>query len=242
MIDCIIQARTGSTRFPNKILNNITQDKNVLEFLLDQLQYSKLINKIIVATTISEKDDSIVDLCKNKNIKFFRGDELNVLKRYYDCAQEFHSQNILRITSDCPLIDPELVDNGIEKFLDGGYDYITNSLEETFPHGLDFQILKFDVLKYVFENAELYSEKEHVIPYILNNPGKFKIYNIKNEKNFSNFRITVDWPDDLELIKKIIERTENRPILMKNIVEILNKNPELMEINSGHSRNELTKK
>ena len=127
MIDCIIQARLGSTRYPKKILQKISNNKTVLEFLLDQLQNSKSIDKIIIATTNLDEDDEIVNFCQEKNILFFRGDELNVLKRYYDCAKNFKSENILRVTSDCPLIDPNLIDYGINKFYEGDYDYLTNS-------------------------------------------------------------------------------------------------------------------
>mgnify|MGYP001159431975 FL=1 len=238
MIDCIIQARLGSTRYPRKILQKISNNKTVLEFLLDQLQNSERIDKIIIATTDLDEDDKIVNFCQEKNILFFRGDRLNVLKRYYECAKNFKSKNIVRVTSDCPLIDPNLIDYGIDKFYEGDYDYLTNSLEETYPHGLDYQILKFETLKTIFNNANLNSEKEHVIPYVINNKEKFKILNLKNKENFSKFRVTLDWPDDLILLKKIVNDVKSRPILMDDIVSTFKKNPEYQKINSTHPRHE----
>jgi spore coat polysaccharide biosynthesis protein SpsF len=237
-VDCIIQARTSSTRLPGKVLKKITKDETVIEFLISQLRFSKFINKLIIATTNLEEDKVIVNFCKDNNIKYFTGDSSNVLKRYFDCAKEFDSENILRVTSDCPLIDPNLVDHGIKMFLDGQYDYVTNSLESSFPHGLDFQIFSFKTLEYVYNNAILDSDKEHVIPFIFNNKDKFKIFNIKNDNNFSNFRITIDWIEDLELIKNIISRIQIRPILMNHVIKLLEENRELIKINSnrlGHN-------
>ena len=196
MVDCIIQARMGSTRFPKKILQNINSTKKVLEFLIDQLKYSKKIDKIIIATTILEEDDVIEELCEKIQIKCFRGDAKNVLDRYYQCAKAFVINEIMRITSDCPLIDPRLIDQAVEKFENKDYDYVENS-QGDFPHGLDFQIFTFSTLQIAFKNASLYSEKEHVIPYIINNSNKFKIFKMKNEKNFSKYRITIDWKEDL---------------------------------------------
>ena len=236
-VDCIIQARVGSTRFPEKILKNISKDKTVLEFLLNQLKFCKVINKIIIATTDLDEDKIIVNFCKDNNIEYFTGDSSNVLKRYFECAKNFHSENILRITSDCPLIDPNLIDRGIEIFSSGKYDYVTNSLEPSFPHGLDFQIFSFKTLEDVYTNALLESEKEHVIPFIINNKEKFRIFNIKNDKNFYNFRVTLDWIEDLELMQKIVSKIQTRPILMNDIINLLNENPELTKINSKHMVN-----
>lgn len=237
MIDCIIQARTGSSRFPNKIFNKISDTKNVLEFLIEQLKNSKLINQIIIATTNSKSDDVIVEFCEQNNLKCFRGNETNVLERYFQCAKFFKSKNILRITSDCPLIDPELIDIGIKKFLDGKYDYLSNSIPPTFPHGLDFQIFTFSTLQIAFKNASLYSEKEHVIPYIINNSNKFKIFKMKNEKNFSKYRITIDWKEDLELVQQIIKQISSRPINMEHIITTFKNHPELIKINSKYFKN-----
>ena len=126
-----------------------------------------------------------------------------------------------------------LIDHGIEIFSSEKYDYVTNSLEPSFPHGLDFQIFSFKTLENVYTNALLESEKEHVIPFIINNKEKFRIFNIKNNKNFYNFRITLDWIEDLEFMQKIVSKIQTRPIVMNDIISLLNKNPKLTKINSN---------
>ena len=242
MIGCIIQARMGSSRLPGKVLMKLNENCSTLDFVLNQLSFSTLIDKIIIATTNLEQDDIIEQTAKNLGIECFRGNSDDVLDRYYNCAKKFQMDNIVRITSDCPLIDPNLIDYGINKFYEGDYDYLSNSLEETYPHGLDYQILKFKTLKTIFNNANLNSEKEHVIPYVVNNKEKFKIFNLKNKENFSKFRVTLDWPDDLILLKKIVNDVKSRPILMDDILSVFRKNPEYQKINSVHPRHEGYKK
>ena len=205
MVDCIIQARMGSTRFPKKVLQKIDSRKTVLEFLISQLKKSNKIKKIIIATTSLSEDDEIVNLCKKLNIICFRGESENVLDRYYQCAKYFGSKNIMRITSDCPLIDPELIDEGIEKFQENKYDYVENS-EGKFPHGVDYCIFKFSELQDAWKHANLPSEKEHVTPYILKKTNKKRYFNFQSKKDYSKYRITLDYPEDLKLLRMPIYR------------------------------------
>ena len=237
MNGCIIQARTGSTRFPKKILNKIDEMHTVLEFLIKQLKNSRKIDKIVIATTCSNDDEKIVELCKQLDLDFFQGDENDLVDRYYKCAKKFNFENIIRITSDCPLMDPYLVDEGIDKFLEEGCDYLTNSTG-SFPHGVDFSIFKFSVLEKTWKNARLLSEKEHVIPYMEKNESNFNTIFIKNDNDHSKFRITLDWPDDLELLRIIVNRIDNRPILIQDVVKLLDNNLNLLKINDGHNRDE----
>ena len=237
MVDCIIQTRMGSTRFPKKVLQNINSTKKVLEFLIDQLKYSKKIDKIIIATTILEEDDVIEELCEKIQIKCFRGDAKNVLDRYYQCAKAFGINEIMRITSDCPLIDPRLIDQGVEKFENKDYDYVENS-QGDFPHGLDFCIFRFNDLENAWKNAKLPSEQEHVIPYILKNIEQKKYFNFQSEKNLSKIRITLDYPEDLELLRMVVSQIKSRPILLNDIITLFEKNPKLLKINSGHVKDE----
>jgi len=237
MIGCIIQARTGSTRFPKKILNQIDEDCTVLEFLIEQLKISKKIDKIVIATTNLEEDNIIAEYCKKSKIDFFQGDVNDLLDRYYKCAKKFNFDNIIRITSDCPLMDPYLIDDGISKFLEEKCDYLTNSTG-SFPHGVDFSIFKFSVLEKTWKNARLLSEKEHVIPYMEKNENNFNTIFIKSDKDHSKFRITLDWPDDLELLRIIVSRINERPILIENVVKLLDNNLNLLKINDGHNRDE----
>ena len=223
MNGCFIQARTGSTRFPKKILNKIDEMHTVLEFLIKQLKNSRKIDKIVIATTCSNDDEKIVELCKQLDLDFFQGDENDLVDRYYKCAKKFNFDNIIRITSDCPLMDPYLIDDGISKFLEEKCDYLTNSTG-SFPHGVDFSIFKFSVLEKTWKNARLLSEKEHIIPYMEKNESNFNTIFIKNDNDHSKFRITLDWPDDLELLRIIVSRIDNRPILIQDVVKLLDNN------------------
>jgi spore coat polysaccharide biosynthesis protein SpsF len=237
MIGCVIQARTGSTRFPKKILSQIDEDCTVLEFLIEQLKNSKKIDKIVIATTNLEEDGIIAEHCKKSKLDFFQGDENDLVDRYYKCAKKFNFENIIRITSDCPLMDPYLVDEGIDKFLEEGCDYLTNSTGN-FPHGVDFSIFKFSVLEKTWKNARLLSEKEHVIPYMEKNESNFNTIFIKNSSDQSKFRITLDWPEDLELLRVLVSKIKSRPILVGDVVKFLEDNLNLLEINAGHNKEE----
>tara|TARA_B100001540_G_scaffold295173_1_gene295741 strand:- start:5485 stop:6273 length:789 start_codon:yes stop_codon:yes gene_type:complete len=237
MNGCIIQARTGSTRFPNKILNDIDDEHTVLEFLIKQLKNSERIDKIVIATTRSSKDEKIIELCKNLNLDFFQGDENDLVDRYYKCAKKFNLENIIRITSDCPLVDPNLVDNGIKKFVEEECDYLTNSTGK-FPHGVDFSIFTFNILEKTWKNARLLSEKEHVIPYMEKKENNFNTIFLKNESDQSKFRITLDWPEDLELLRILVSKIKSRPILVNDVTSYLENNLNLLKINEGHVKEE----
>ena len=238
-ICCIIQARIGSTRLPGKVMMNVENQKPVLYFVIKQLQECKLIDKIIVATTTNAEDDQIVNYSKNLGIDCFRGSSKDVLDRYYQCAKEYLVSTIVRITSDCPLIDPEIVDSVINMFENNSYDYITNFLPNpTFPSGTEVEIFSINALKKAWENAKLPSEKEHVTPYFSNHQDEFKITHIKNSENLSHLRWAVDKMEDLKLVRKIVSKIKKRPILMKNIVDLFSKEPELTEINKNVNRKE----
>ena len=238
-IGCIIQARMGSTRLPGKVMMNVEDQKPVLYFVIKQLQECKLIDKIIVATTTNEEDEEIVNYIKNLGIDCFRGSPKDVLDRYYQCAKEYSISSVVRIPSDKPLIDPEIVDKVISMFENNSYDYITNFLPNpTFPSGTEVEIFSINALKKAWENAKLPSEKEHVTPYFSNHQDEFKITHIKNSENLSHLRWAVDKMEDLKLVRKIVSKIKKRPILMKNIVDLFSKEPELTEINKNVNRKE----
>ena len=233
----IIQVRMGSTRLPGKVLkklNGIT----VLESLLNQLNYSKLLNDKIIATTSNLEDDVIVNFCKSKEIKCFRGSQDDVLDRYYNCAKKFSINTILRITSDCPLMDPQVVDNVIDFYLKNSYDYVNNFHKRTYPYGNDVEIFSLKVLEKVWEKATKPSEREHVTPYIYNNPDEFSLGWIENKENLSEFHWTVDRKEDLIFVQKIFKKISKRPILMKDIIDVIKDDPSLLEINKNTNPNE----
>ena len=243
MIGCIVQARMGSTRLPGKVLKNIEKNKTVLDFVIKQLKESKLIDKIVVATTDLEEDNKIVDYSKKIGIECFRGDSENVLKRHYECARKFSMSTIVRIPSDKPLIDPTIVDQNIKFFSENSYDYVTNFLSKyTLPSGTEVEIFTYNALEIAYKNARLPSEKEHVTPYFPNHKNEFKIKHIESSENLSDLRYAVDRPEDLELVKIIISKISKRPILLKDIVNLFNLEPKLIKLNQDVDRNEGDKK
>ena len=238
-IGCIIQARMGSTRLPGKVMLDVEDQKPILYFVIKQLQKSKLIDKIVVATTINEEDDQIVNYSKDLGIDYFRGSTKDVLERYYQSAKEYSISTIVRIPADKPLIDPEIADMMIDIFKNNSYDYMTNFLPNpTYPGGTEVEIFTMKALKRAWENAELPSEKEHVTNYFTNNEAKFKIKNIENLENFSHLRWVVDRREDLELVRIIVSKIKKRPILMRDIIDLFKKEPELIKINKSVNKEE----
>lgn len=231
MIGCIIQARMGSTRLPGKVLKNLDSDKTVLDYVIQQLRNSKLIDKLVIATTDLEEDEVITKHARVIGIEYFRGSSLNVLDRFYNCAKKFSFSTIVRITADCPLIDPQIVDLVIEKFKEQSYDYGTNCFPRTFPYGTEVEVFSFNALERMWKNATMPYEKEHVTPYIKEHNEEFRIFNIKNKKDISNYRYVIDVINDLQLVRKIVSNIKKKPILMNDIVDLLSNNSKLMDVN-----------
>jgi spore coat polysaccharide biosynthesis protein SpsF (cytidylyltransferase family) len=204
----------------------------VFDYLINQLKHSKLIEKIILATTTNKEDDLIVEFAKKNQIEFFRGNESDVLDRYYQCAKNFSSKNILRITSDNPLVDPTIIDDLIINYQKISCDYASNNLVRTYPLGLDAEIFSFHTLEKTWKNAILPSDREHVSPYMKKNSNIFKQFNLRNKIKVPLLRLTIDRKEDLELFRIVIFKIPERPILMDNILELYNNEPKLFEINS----------
>jgi spore coat polysaccharide biosynthesis protein SpsF len=231
LIGCIIQARVNSTRFPKKILQNLDGKKCVLDYVINQVKNSKKIDQIIIATTSLKDDDIVIDISEKNDCQVFRGDEDDVLDRYFQCARKFELDAIVRITSDCPLIDPQIIDQVIGEFESGSFDYVTNTFPRTFPKGLDVEIFSRETLDKMWKNAELPSEREHVTQFIFNSK-EFRIGNVNNDSNLSNMRWTLDEREDLEFLVSIIKRIKNEPVLKNDVLEILSKEPSLLKVNS----------
>lgn len=237
-IGCIIQARMGSTRLPGKIMMSVDNSNPVIWYVTNQLKYSKFCEKLVIATTTLVEDDTVVDFARRNSIQYFRGSSEDCLDRYYQCAKSFTISTIVRITCDNPLIDPTLVDDAVKLFDDGDYDYVTNCKPRTFPQGTEVEVFSFNALKKAWEEASKPSEREHVTPYFYNNPGKFRIFNITNQKNISNLRWTVDRIEDLEFVRTLVLRIKKSPILMKDILQILENEPDLANINKNYIMDE----
>ena len=232
----IVQARMGSTRLPGKVMKQL-YGKSVLGHVIERLKQSEFLDEIIIATTKLDKDNIIAEEASNYNVNFYRGSEENVLSRYYYSAKENSVDIIVRITSDCPLIDPLLVDEIIQFYKKNNYKLVTNagpnSENRTYPRGLDVEVFSFELLKEAFNNATKYYQLEHVTPYIYENIEE--IYYYKNEVDYSNYRWTLDEKEDFELIKSIYDKLYNgeHNFYSNKVLELMKQNPELKKINSN---------
>lgn len=242
-VNAIIQARCGSTRFPNKVFALI-DGKPLLWHVVNRLKYATKIDDIIVATTVSEKDDKIEEWCKENNVHCFRGSEENVLNRYYSASEAFPSDYVVRITADDPFKEPKVIDAVITKLIEEGYDHVTNNLPPSFPEGLDCEAFKKSALDRSEKEAETAFEREHVTQYIYHHSEIFKIGNVSNPENLSYLRWTVDKDVDFEMVKAVYAHRNpaNKGILlMDEILEILKANPEIEKINSEVERSTMYK-
>jgi spore coat polysaccharide biosynthesis protein SpsF len=239
MILAIIQARIGSTRLPKKVLLDL-KGKTVLEHVVERVKKSNKINELIVATTINIEDLEIVKLCSNKGIRVFCGSEDDVLDRFYQITKLMNPKHIVRITADCPLIDPDIINKTIDLHLLKNSDYTCNTLKETFPDGLDVEIFTYEALQKAWKEAKLTSEREHVTSYIRNHREIFKISGLENIQNLSKKRWTLDEYDDYKFLKIIFESVYavNSDFRMDDILEYLRRNPDVEEINNHIIRNE----
>jgi spore coat polysaccharide biosynthesis protein SpsF len=204
----ITQARTGSTRLPKKILKEIG-GKSLLQIHLERLKKCKTVSEIVVATTINEEDQAIYEKAIEWGFSASRGSESDVLDRFYKAVKDKKAEWIVRVTSDCPLIDPELVDQVIDFVRKNNKDYGANILIENFPDGQDVEVFKFSALEAAWKNANLLSEREHVTPYIRNNSdfkggSLFEAVNYPCNFDYSNIRMTVDESRDFELISVLV--------------------------------------
>lgn len=238
----IIQVRLGSTRFPNKVLEKIN-GKTLLELYIERVNHCKLINNGLIIATTENSYEEIYEIFRNKHdIGIFVGSEEDVIDRFYRCAREFNSDIIVRLTPDDPFPDPDVIDFAIKKLVNNpGYDFITNHFNPSFPEGLDIEVYAFSTLARMWKKASLKSEREHLYPYILNHKNEFDIFEFKNELgNYSNLRWTIDHPEDLEMTKEVYKYLykENEIFKQKDILDLLEKYPEISKINSNIERKE----
>lgn len=243
-IVAIIQARTGSTRLPGKIFKELC-GRPILWHVVNRLSHSKLLNKIVVATTTLPEDDLVEKFCVENNILFSRGSSEDVLSRYYEAAKKFDSDIIIRITSDCPVIDPQILDKMTEVFAainrTERLDYMSNFIQRTFPRGLDAEIFTFNVLRKTFNEAKLQYEREHVTPYIYQHPQIFTLKNFSCEKDYSFHRWTIDTLEDFKLIEIIYNELfyKKEIFLFEDILKLFDENPKLININKNIEQKKL---
>ncbi len=238
-LTAIIQARLGSTRLQGKTMMDL-EGEPLLGHLIKRIRKSKYVSDIVIATTTYERDGLIVKYADENRLPVYRGSEQDVLDRFYQAALLFKAQVIVRVTPDCPLLDPRVSDRVIAKFLDGGYDYVSNTIVPTYPDGLDTEVFSFAALERAWNEAALPSEREHVTAYIVKHPELFRHCNVTNSEDLSAMRWTVDTARDYEFVSGIMKKLGKRDEIfhMEDVLRILKENPELLEINRGINRNE----
>jgi spore coat polysaccharide biosynthesis protein SpsF len=242
MIAIIIQARMGSTRRPGKVLRRIA-DRPMLAYQIERLRRVKLAQQIVVATTKAEADEAIVKFCAAEGIGCSRGSEPDVLARYCDAARQFGVSVIVRVTADCPLIDPELIDRAISAFLVPDQpDYLSNMLQPSWPLGMAVEVVTAAALSEANREARDPAEREHVTPFIYWRPERFRLSSLTMAPNLSHHRWTVDTPEDFELITRILETLYFRKtdFNMNDVLSLLEMHPDWACINASVRQNSVT--
>ena len=239
MILAILQARISSSRLPAKVLLPIL-NKPMLLHQIERINKSKLIDKLVVATSVNAADNDIEFLCNEHNIDCYRGNLNDVLDRFYNAAKQYNPDVVVRLTGDCPLTDYEIIDNIINCHINGKYDYTSNALNPTYADGLDVEIINIDVLNQAYLEAQLPSEREHVTPFIYKNSERFKLFSYENNIDLSNFRWTVDNKEDFIFITKIYENLyeKNPNFKTADILKLIEEQPDLLQLNKHFRRNE----
>lgn len=235
-IVAIIQGRMASSRLPGKILLDIA-GKPMLAHVVERARRAKTVDLVVVATTTQPEDDAVETYCRENGIAVWRGSLQDVLDRFYQAALAFRADAVVRLTADCPLVDPQLLDHIVEEFLHTGVDFCCNRLppplKRTYPIGLDVEVCTFQALERAWKEAKEPHEREHVMPYLYETPGRFKILRVDYEKDYGEMRWTVDTPQDLELVRQIFARLgENRAFTWLDVLDLFEREPHLALINS----------
>ncbi|MGI6784707.1 MAG: cytidylyltransferase domain-containing protein [Aminivibrio sp.] len=235
MILAVLQARFSSSRLPGKVLMDLLGEP-MLYRQIERILRSKRIDRLVVATSIESSDDQVWQMCLDKNLDCFRGSLEDVLDRFYQAAKQLSPEHVVRLTGDCPLTDPVIIDSVVELHLAEGNDYTSNTIDRTFPDGLDVEIISWQTLKTVWENAALPPEREHVTPYVYNRPEQFRLgCLVRQEGDISYHRWTVDFPEDFLFVQKVYETLypQNSAFTTADVLTLLREQPELEEINKG---------
>jgi len=237
----VIQARSGSSRLVNKIFLTLT-GKPLLYRMFERVAASELKGTIVIATTTESSDDNVESFCKDHKINFYRGHQTDLLDRHYQAAKIFSADAVIKIPSDCPLIDSKVIDKVIQFYLNNinNYDYVSNLHPATYPDGNDVEIMSFNALEKAWNNAEREFEREHTTPFIWENPDKFRIGNVLWETGLDysmTYRFTIDYPEDYEFIKKVYDELypKKPDFSLEDILNLLNENKEIKKINSKYN-------
>ncbi|MGP4060596.1 cytidylyltransferase domain-containing protein [Halobacillus sp. H74] len=230
----IVQARMGSTRLPGKVLMKV-MGKSLLEYQIERMQRAKSITEIVIATSTKQKDDPIIDLCNQLSVSHFRGSEHDVLDRFYRAAEAYDAEAVVRLTADCPLIDPEVIDQVVDYYVKNHYryDYGSNTEMRSYPRGMDTSIFSFKALEQACREARLPFDREHVTPFIIRNEQRFPSFHITYSQDASHHRWTVDTKEDFQLIEHILKELypKNEKFTLKDTLNVFENHPEWLKIN-----------
>lgn len=240
-IIAVTQARYGSTRLPAKILKEVNGE-TLLETHLKRILRSEKITSLKVATTVEDGSEKIVEIAEKLGLDTYRGSVNDVLDRFYQTVRGEQPDYVVRLTSDCPLIDPAIIDQVIDMAVSTGADYVSNVLEESYPDGMDCECFRFSALERAWKEATLRSDREHVTPYIWRNSSMkggtlFRSGCLKNGEDWSDIRITVDTSEDFEVVRSILENL-GADRNCGEYVDYIKKHKEISDINSSFKRNE----
>jgi len=238
VIIAIIQARMRATRFPGKVLK-IVEGIPLLGYQINRIKHTHLIDRIVVATSVISEDDQIAAFCEKNNVECFRGSENDVLSRYYDCAKKYKAEAIVRLTADCPFSDPKVIDDTIMLYQRLGVDYAADTIppeSSKFPDGFDVEVFSMPALERANQEAKDLYDREHVTFYFWKYDNGFKTAQLGHNKDYSKYRLTLDYPEDFEVIKFVIQELEKKNCFgsMVEIIEILDSNPEIKSKNSQY--------
>lgn len=239
MILAILQARVSSSRLPGKVLKPILGVPMILR-QIERIKQATRIDELVIATSTDPSDDGLAEICRRAGVTCLRGSLNDVLDRYYQVALRYQPEHVVRLTGDCPLTDPEVIDVVIEAHLAEGNDYTSNTLEPTYPDGLDVEVIRFSCLKQAWEQAKLPAEREHVTLFIYSNRALFKLGSVKHETDLSDLRWTVDEQEDFWLVCSVYESLyPAKPLFSSgDVLEYVRGNEMIRRINSHHRRNE----
>lgn len=220
----ILQARMGSSRLPGKALLSLVEGKGALEIMLERVNAAQSVDEVAVATTTSPNDDALAELCKRLNVPCVRGSEEDVLDRYYQAAKALNAATVVRLTGDCPLQDPNVIDALVYEYLNNlSVDYMANAMTPTYPDGFDAEVFSFNALETCWKEAQKPSEREHVTPYIHAHPELFKTANYAYVRNVSALRLTLDEQADFDVIQPILQTLypENHVFTLEDVLAYL---------------------
>lgn len=235
----ILQARMSSTRLPGKVLKPILGEP-MLARQIERVRRAATIDRLVVATSTDTSDDPLATLCAELGVDYFRGSLDDVLDRFCRAAERHPSEHLVRLTGDCPLADPGVIDAVVRFHIDGGFDYSSNTLHPTFPDGLDVEVMRGSALAQAGREASDPFDREHVTPFLYHHPERFRLGSFERSPELSGVRWTVDYPEDYELVRRIYETLypAKAEFALDDILGLFEKNPDLAKINAGHQRNE----